>query len=181
MKRSIWTVLMGAVLVAGTQLHAGDSTTPPASTKERIGVYDSRSVAVAYAGSAVHNKSMSALIAEHEKAKAAGDHKRVAELEAEAASRQQLMHKQGFSTAPVDNILELIQDSLPAIKKKAGVVALVSKWDKDTLAKHPAAELVDVTVALVDALNTSERQRRSAVEIQKHDPIPLEQAEKIKD
>ena len=124
---------------------------------------------------------MADLKAEHAKAKAEGDQKRIAELEAEGAARQKLMHTQGFSTAPVDNILEQIKDSLPAIKKKTGVTVLVSKWDKDTLAKHPSAEMVDVTMALVDAFNPSERQRTSAIEIQKHDPIPLEQVEKIKD
>jgi hypothetical protein len=57
----------------------------------------------------------------------------------------------------------------------------VSKWDKANLAKHPSAELVDVTSALIDAFNPSDRGRKYAIDIQKHDPIPLEQAEKIKD
>jgi hypothetical protein len=58
---------------------------------------------------------------------------------------------------------------------------LVSKWDQETLAKYPSAELVDVTMMLVDAFQPNERQRQSAIEIQKHEPIPLEDAEKIKD
>ncbi len=58
---------------------------------------------------------------------------------------------------------------------------LVSKWDKETLAKHPSAELIDVTMHLVDAFNPNERQRKSAVEIQKHQPISLEEADKIDD
>lgn len=91
------------------------------------------------------------------------------------------MHIQGFSTAPVDNILDHIKDRLSAIKEKAGVTALVSKWDKAGLAKYKDAELVDVTMALVDAFNPSDRQRKSASEIQKNDPIPLEQAENIRD
>ena len=176
-----WSVLTASLLVAVADLRASDSVTPPANSKERIGVYDSRAVAVAYAGSAVHNKSLSVPIAEHQKAKAAGDRKRLAELELEGAARQTLMHKQAFSTAPVDNILEQIKAGLPAIMEKAGVSALVSKWDKDSLAKHPSAELVDVTSALIDAFNPNDRQRKRALEIQKHAPIPFEQAEKIKD
>ena len=124
---------------------------------------------------------MGDLKAEKDKAKAAGDQKRIAEIEAEGATRQKLMHKQGFSTAPVDNILEQIKDRLPAIKEKAGVNALVSKWDKAGLAKYKDAELVDVTMALVDAFNPSDRQHKSAIGIQKYDPIPLKQAENIKD
>ena len=120
-------------------------------------------------------------MAEHAKAKAAGDTKRIGELEAEGAARQRTMHKQGFSTAPVDNILEQIKDRLPDIAEKSGVTVLVSKWDKEALAKHPSAEQVDVTMALVDAFSPGPRQRRSASEIQQHAPIPLGQAEKLSD
>ena len=88
---------------------------------------------------------------------------------------------QGFSTAPVDSILEQIKDLLPGIKEKAGVDLLVSKWDEETLALHPSAKRVDVTVQLIDAFSPSERQRKHAIEIQKHKPIPLDQAENIKD
>ena len=91
------------------------------------------------------------------------------------------MHTQGFSTAPVTNILDQIKDKLPAIKEEAGVSGLVSKWDKDGLAQHKDADLVDVTMALVDAFSPSERQRQSAIDIQKHKPISLEQAQGIRD
>ncbi len=63
----------------------------------------------------------------------------------------------------------------------AGVDLVVSKWDKDALAKYKSAEFVDVTMMLVDALHPHERQRKSAIEIQKHKPISIEQAEKIRD
>jgi len=162
---------------ARTETNGGKS----AAKRTRIGTYDSRSVAVAFAGSEACSKWMSDLKAEHDKAKAAGDQKRIGELEAEGAVRQKLMHAQAFSTAAVDGILEQIKDSLPAIREKAGVTVLVSKWDKPGLAKFKDAELVDVTPALVDAFNPNDRQRKSAIEIQKQNPIPLEQAESIKD
>ena len=158
-----------------------ESERPQPNTKERIGVYDSRAIAVAFAGSEAFNGWMSELQAEHQRAKVAGDQKRVAELEAEGAERQKLMHEQGFSTAPVDNILEHIKGRLRAIKEKAGVGVLVSKWDKGTLAKHSSAECVDVTMELIDAFNPTEKQRKSAIEIQKHKPISSNQAENIKD
>jgi hypothetical protein len=182
MKMMKTMVLMGCVatMLAGsarTEEASGKST----AAKLRVGTYDSRSVAVAFAGSEAFNKWMGDLKAEKDKAKAAGDQKRIAELNAEAAARQKLMHKQGFSTTPVDNILDQIKDKLPMIKEKAGVTALMSRWDKTGLAKYQDSELVDVTMALVDAFNPNDRQRKSAIEIQKHDPIPLEQAENIKD
>lgn len=175
-------VLMGcvALMLAGSA-RTEETSGQPSAAKVRVGTYDSRSVAVAFAGSEAFNKWMGDLKAEKDKAKTARDQKRIAEFEAEATARQKLMHKQGFSTAPVDNILDQIKDRLPAIKEKAGVTALVSKWDKAGLAKCKDAELVDITMALVDAFNPNDRQRKSAIEIQKHDPIPLEQAENIKD
>ncbi len=172
---------VSALIVATGLPQANLAQETGSTTKVRVGIYDSRSVAVAFAGSPSFNKWLGDLKAEHEKAKASGDQKRVAELEAEGAARQRLLHMQGFSTAPVTNILDKIKNKLPAIKEKAGVSALVSKWDKAALGRYKEADLVDVTLALVDALNPSERQRTSALEIQKHKPIPLEQAEAIKD
>ena len=165
----------------GAGIRRGDLATQSAKGAERIGVYDSRSVAVAYAGTAAFNTWLSSLKEQYAKAKASGDTALAAKLEAQGKGQQTLMHKQGFSTAPVDNILDTIKDQLPGIREKAGVTVLVSKWDKDTLAKHPGAAQVDVTVALVDALKPNDRQRKSAIEIQKDTPIPLEQAAKIDD
>jgi hypothetical protein len=147
----------------------------------RIGVYDSRAVAVAFAGSRPFTAWLAALRGEHDKAKAAADRERMSELDAEAQARQKLMHKQAFSTAPVDDILAHISDRLPAIRDKAGVTLLLSKWDRKALAEHPGAELVDVTALLIDALDPNERQRKHAVDIQKHAPISLKEAGEIED
>ena len=68
---------------------------------------------------------------------------------------------------------------MPGIAKAAGVSAVVSKWDKDTLAKYPSAELVDVTMPLVNAFHPTDRQLKSAIDIQKQAPIPLQDVEKM--
>jgi hypothetical protein len=153
----------------------------PQKAVERIGVYDSRSIAVAWTGTEAYNDRLSSLQAEWQQAKAAGDQMRVEEVEAEAEAQQQSLHMQAFSTAPVDDILAHIEDSLDAIKQEVGVTLLVSKWDTETLAQYPSAEQIDVTMMLVDALQPNERQRQIAIDIQEHEPIPLEQAEQIKD
>jgi hypothetical protein len=150
-------------------------------TQERIGVYDSRAVAVAFAGSAAHEKELQRLMTEHKKAKDAGDLDKAAKLEAEGKARQVKAHKQAFSTAPVDDILAHITNAIPEIQRTAGVIAIVSKWDETVLKKYSRAEKVDVTMGLVDAFKPNERQRKSAIEIQKHKPISLYQAERIKD
>lgn len=164
---------------------AGEPAAKPGDAKARIGVYDSRAVAVAFVGSeaykASRGKELAKMREEHDKAKAEGNQKRVAELEAQGKAQQVLLHKQGFSTAPVDDILKHIADKMPEIARSAGVGPIVSKWDEAALAKHKSAEQVDVTMALVDAFRPNERQRKSAVEIQKHKPISLQQAENLKD
>lgn len=162
----------------------GCASTPaatPESEPVRIGVYDSRAIAVGWANTAPFKAWWDSLQSEYNQAKAAGDQKRVEELEAEAEARQRLQHMQAFSTAPVDDILVYIEDSLPQIQQEAGVTMLVCKWDSETLAKYPSAELVDVTMILVDAFHPTEQQRQHAIGIQTRDPIPLDEAEKIKD
>ena len=180
MNKVLWVglLLMFVVVVVGC---GGGSVRERSGEMARIGVYDSRAIAVAFAGSEAFTRWMAGLKADHENAKARGDEKRVAEIEAEGAERQKLAHKQAFSTAPVDEILEQIEGQLPGIRQEAGVEVIVSKWDEDGLAKYPRAERVDVTMALVDAFEPGEGRRRSAIEIQKREPIALKQAENIRD
>lgn len=158
---------------------AADAPAPPAPTK--IGIYDSRAVAVAYAGSEAHKKQMAPIQADYAKAKQTGDDKRMKEIGEQMKATQKRFHMQGFSTAPVDDILRQIEGELPRIKKEAGVDLLVSKWDEGTLAKHASAEKIDVTMRLVDAFHPNDRQRKTAEEIQKHKPISLKEAENIND
>jgi hypothetical protein len=155
----------------------------PSGAKVRVGVYDSRAIAVAFINSeawqASNGKQLAGMMAEYNTAKAEGNQKRVAELEAQGKAQQSLLHKQGFSTAPVDDILKNIQNRIPEIAKTAGIGPIVSKWDKDALAKYKSAELVDITMPLVNAFHPTERQLKFAIDIQKQAPISLEEAEKM--
>lgn len=174
-------MLLGTLAITGMVLpgcFGCESVSSAGPAKDAIGVYDSRAIAVAYAGSPLHESQLGRLKAEHDAAKAAGDEARVAVLEKQAQDAQRQMHLQGFGTAPVDGLLEQVQGELDRIKSDAGVVALVSKWDEAGLAAHPDAARVDVTAALVDAFHPSERQRKSAIEIQRHKPVPMDELEK---
>lgn len=176
-------ILVSLIAVIPVSIAASGCASKPAkradSTTERIGVYDSRAVAVAWVGTEAFTQSLNALRKEAEQAKATGDRERAAALEKEGAAMQQHLHTQGFSTAPVDDILAHFQDQLAQIRLATGVAALVSKWDEAALAKHAGAEQLDVTEQLVDAMHPNDRQRKSALEIVKSKPIPLAQAEKI--
>ncbi len=146
-----------------------------ADSRIRVGTYDSRAVAIAYAHSEFNE--VGAKIAELEKAKAAGDTGKIAELEAWGPAQQAKLHRQGFGTAPVDDILEHIKDNLPQIAKDANVIALVSKWDKKTLKRYKSAELIDVTDLIVAPFNPKEKQLKAIEQIKKKKPIPLWQLE----
>ncbi|HRI16539.1 MAG TPA: hypothetical protein PLX89_26395, partial [Verrucomicrobiota bacterium] len=98
--------------------------------KERIGIYDSRAVAIAYAGSAFQKEKMKALMDQLEEAKKAGDANAMAQLKAEGQAWQMTLHKQGFGTAPVDDLLHHISGQIPKIQKDANVTGLISKWNK---------------------------------------------------
>ena len=139
---------------------SGDTPNRPGS-KLRVGTFDSRTVAGAYYGSEEFDRHLKDLSAEHERAKAAGDEKRVKELEVEGPASQELAHKQFFGTGSVDNILEKIKAKIPRIAKQAGVDVIVSKYD--VVYQQSGVEFVDVTdylVKLFPPKNKAESGRR---------------------
>lgn len=160
-------------------VHAEQTNNTTKSNKTRIGVYDSRSIAVAFVGSEAFNARHKNLKAKHEVAKSANNKKLIAELEAKGKAWQKQVHNQGFGTASVSNILEYIKNKLPKIIEKADVEIIVSKWDKTTLSKYKSVEQIDVTMLLIDALKPNAKQRKSAIEIQKHKPVPMKKLEKM--
>jgi len=145
----------------------------------RVGTFDSRAVAVAFAPTKEFNQSIKQLMDEHKKAKAEGDEKKVKELEAMGKAMQQKAHMQAFSTASVSEILEHIKDQIPAIAKEAGVDVIVSKWD--VVYQAPSAEFVDVTDLMIKPFHPSEKTLKIVESMKKIPPISLEEAKNIKD
>ncbi|HEY3130366.1 MAG TPA: hypothetical protein VGL91_12980 [Acidobacteriota bacterium] len=141
----------------------------------RIGTYDSRAIAVAYARSGEYQNYVRGLKAELEKAKAAKDERRVKELETWGPVTQARLHEQGFSTGSVKNIMDRIKDSVPGIAREASVSMILSKWE--VVYGDPSVEYVDVTLPLVKLFNPDERTLRIVEEVSKHEPIPLEKLE----
>ena len=152
---------------AGRTVAAPDSA---ATGGLRIGVYDSRAIAVAYAGSPVHEQRLAAATAERRKARESRDSTTVSRIEAEGQAQQKLLHRQAFGQEPVDDILAQIPAEVAAVRSANAVGVLVSKWDEAALAAQRGRETVDVTEALVDALHPNARQRQRALEIRAHPP-----------
>jgi hypothetical protein len=166
------------ILAAG-QMRRSVPTSENPGDKPRVGVYDSRAVAVAYAGTPLHEAEIRRLDQALAKAKASGDAAAIKKADRAVWEARKRLHRQGFSTHPVDDILNQIPEEVKRIEKEAKVTALVSQWDEKKLAEYKEAEKVDVTVRLVDAFLPSERQRRLALEIMKTKPVPPKQMEEM--
>jgi hypothetical protein len=168
--------IAAAPILSASALRGAETNAAP----ERIGTYDSRVVAYAYFCSQTHLRRLRATIKEAAAAKAAGKMERFNQLDADLKNLQRQTHLQVFSTASVTNIFAEIKDRLPAVKKNARVSLLISMWDGPALRQHPGAQRVDVTDALAALFKPGEKQRKVIASIKRHQPIPLEKAERMK-
>ena len=166
-------IVVLAGLAANTIVEARQSQKKTSGSKVRVGTFDSRALAMAYFATEAFNRQLSGLRAEHEEAKAAEDEKRVKESFAELRALGELMHKQGFSTWPVDNILETIKEKIPVIAKQGNVDVIICKWD---IVYHGSeVEFVDVTDLMVQPFNPDKETLKTIKDVQKHDPVPLDE------
>lgn len=140
-----------------------------------VGTFDSRAIAVAYARSTAFQEYLEAqqedIESARERARAAKDDELVAALDALGPAMQERLHRQGFGTAPVDDVLARIEDELPAIAARAGVDVLVSKWALTWT--DPDATFVDVTEPLAATFQPDEATWRAVRGIVATDPVPL--------
>lgn len=179
MNRYIFFQSLTGFFLFSLLLVSGCYCLPPETKNEisyKIGIYDSRAVAIGFVGSELYQSTdgleLSKMMEEYKAAEAEGNTKLMSELENKGQAQQDVLHQQGFGTAPVDNILQHIENQIPALLEEADVSFLISKWNQEALEKHSGAERIDMTMLLVDAFEPNDKQRKSALEIQKQDPIP---------
>jgi len=156
-------------------LQAVETNTTPA----RIGIYDSRAVAFAWFSSASHQKQLKELMQTARAAKAAGDTNRFEKFAAALREQQDQIHREGFSTAPPTEALDELKSRLPEIQLAAGVSALVSKWDDDSLKQFKGAEQIDVTEQLVREFKPTEKSLKTISEVEKSKPLPLDKCNEL--
>lgn len=150
------------------------NTTAPAA-RLRVGTYDNRAIAVAFAPSKFMREWYRAARRELEEAKAAGDTEKVKELEQQGEWEQKKLHFQGFGHAPVGDLLAHVKDRLPEVAKKADVQLIA--WEYDLVAE--GVEVVDVTDLLVELFEPSEKTLRRVKEIRELQPMPLEELDRM--
>ncbi|MFZ5832812.1 MAG: hypothetical protein ACOY3P_22225 [Planctomycetota bacterium] len=171
--RTFWCcalVLASSLCVLATQ---GEAAEPRG--KLRVGVYDNRAIAVAWAPSRFN--PVAEKMKEMEQAKAAGDEAKQKELKAWGQSHQRKLHRQGFGRMPVDDLLAPVKDRLPEVARKTSVDAIV--WQCDYAGEN--VEMVDVTSELVELFDPSPKTRKIAAEIVTKPPVDLDEIEKHHD
>jgi hypothetical protein len=164
-------LVMGLVLLVSgaapvpTAVSAGDGT-----AAARIGTYESRAIAIAYARSAHLAAVHTDLLQRRSEAEERGDEALVREIEARGGALQLRLHLQGFSTAPVDDLLDAVRDRLPEVAREAGVAAIMRSVDFH----EPSVEIVDVTGALVRLFDPDAGVLSLVAEVRSNPPLALE-------
>jgi hypothetical protein len=165
--------------VAGATLVRAAATEESDATAQRIGVYDSRVVAYAHFWTAEHQQQLKEKSTAARAAKGAGDSTQFDKLSKEMADEQERIHREVFSTAPAEEAMTALKPQLAEIQKKAGVSALVSKWNKQALGSYKSTQRVDVTDLLVREFKLEPKQMTTIEEIKKQKPVPLEKIDKL--
>jgi hypothetical protein len=166
------SLLLSAVMLPEVGQASSGTVTSPAS-KVRIGTYDNRSVAVAYAASK-HNPVKDKWAA-YEKAKTADDKAKIKELQAWGEEHQKLLHFQGFGRVPVSDLLEPVKDQVRDLATKKGLAAITMSCDF----VGAYVEIVDVTEDLVKLYEPSERTLKMARGVRNAKPVGLVELSKL--
>lgn len=165
------TVLVLAVLIAlglGTTLGVGQTKgDAPGAGKVRIGTYDNRSIAVAYAASKYN--PVKEKTAAYKRAKDAGDRDTAKEFEAWGERFQRQLNFQGFGRVPVGDLLEPVTDRVRDLAQRRGLAAISMGCDY----ADADVELVDVTEDLVKLYDPSEKTLATARQIRAAKPMDV--------
>jgi hypothetical protein len=158
--------LKHAVNEAKAPAKPANSATPVPKT--RLGTYDGRALAVAFAP--LNKGRLAELLKEAKEAQDAGDAKKLEELRVKGSALQIVRHLQAFGNAPVDDILQHVSDQLPDVAQKAGVCAIVQHLDF----RDSTVETVDVTDQLVALFDPDERTLTLIQGVRNYKPMTLE-------
>ncbi|MFN0058461.1 MAG: hypothetical protein ACKVX7_08390 [Planctomycetota bacterium] len=177
--RQLGSGVLGLVLVLGVGVAVAIASAPESrggregATLDpppiRLGTYESRAIAVAYVHSRF-NTIVEKLTAELKAAEAAGDQTRAAEIRKQGERRQRQLHRQGFSNAPVDDLMVHIKDKLPAVCAAAKVQAIVAGVGY----AGPEVEVVDVTDQLVKEFAPTERTLKMIAELRRQPVVDFD-------
>jgi len=139
------------------------------SQKPRIGIYDSRGVAVAYYQSSHHQEDLNKLLAEYNEAKGIGDTVLARKLNDRVGVLQMIAHDKGFGKGTVTNILDRFNKEMDALANAEKVIFIVSKWE--IYSADEDLEFVDLTEKVAAIVNPSDNVKKFIKELENHAPL----------
>lgn len=168
-QKGSFSISIIAFLLLG--LFFGSGNKANAQTKFRIGVFDSRAVAVAYYQSKFSNaqETFGSLHARMKEAKDKDDKKAIEKIEREGMLRQAFMHEQGFGRGSINNVTETMKDKMAQLAKSEKLSAIVSKWE--LVFSGVDVVSIDVTEKIVDFFEPNEKIKSMMKEIMQSEPI----------
>jgi hypothetical protein len=137
----------------------------------RVGTFDNRAVAVAYARSRFAKQDLDAVLQRHAEAKKSGDTKLVERIERGLERRQWLMHRQGFGVESVRDLLKHVEHGLADVVRESGLSMIA--WEP-MFVNFDQVQLVDVTDEMVDLFDPDEATRSIIVQLRKSDPVEID-------
>ncbi|MBI5325724.1 MAG: hypothetical protein HZB41_10730 [Ignavibacteriae bacterium] len=140
-----------------------------AKGKQRIGVYDSRVIAICWFQSEEGQKNMKSLMDEFKTAKSKGDTVQAKKLEEKGQLTQRILHDKGFGRGSVAEIIENKLNELKELAKKEKLMAICSKWELNF--SSPDVEVVDITMNVLDMFNATDKVKKMVEEMKGIEPI----------
>ena len=143
--------------------------TSNASSKNRIGTYDSRIIAIWYFNSPEFQKEMTDMRESFKKAKETNDTVTIKMLEQKGPLTQRILHDKGFGRGSVAEIIEKKKDELMSLAKSENLIAIVSKWELNYSTSD--VEVVDVTIKLLETLKATDKVIKMYDEMKAQEPL----------
>ena len=165
-----WLLIGSAVVLLGCLAGRAPAETPRKIF--RVGIYDSRAIAVAYANSREYQNAMKAVELDYAQAKNANNQVRMTEIQQRMQAAQRRLNDQTFSTASVSVVMPVLKSSLPHLAREANVDIIVSKYELNYQSLNVETE--DVTDKLVALFHTTDQGWKWAKEIQQKPPLPID-------
>lgn len=139
------------------------------NAQTRIGVYDSRCIAIWYFNSGEFSGKMKDLMASLKLAKEKNDTIQVKSIEEKGQLMQRIAHDKGFGRGSVAEILENRKSELAELAKNEKLSAIVSKWEVNFSSSE--IELVDVTLKLLELLKAPDQIKKYYQDMKSQEPI----------
>lgn len=139
------------------------------TVKPRVGIFDSRMIAVAYYQGEEGQKETKALMSEIEKAKNANDNETLMKLQEKARLIQKIANDQGLGRGSIASILEKYRKELGEIVKKEKLSCIVSKWEIFTSGKE--IDYVEITEKILEIFKPNDKVKELIKELAKQKPI----------